>query len=188
MPKVHYVFVRALISVVKDLTFGLYEGDPSDDEDVVVEFEGAHATAAPGGNETPPVRAPSREEQRTSVPVEHHSQPAANNEPTVVQPSGSLRDALLRDAQSIGVGITVSDTLGDDVSSHAAHSQWFVRLILVLVVFLNVRWHLPHRACAILLFALRTIFIAVNLLQADDPMPTTLKTAYKRLNWERGNR
>ncbi|KAI0311343.1 hypothetical protein OF83DRAFT_1251718 [Amylostereum chailletii] len=71
-----------------------------------------------------------------------------------------------------------SDTL------EAAHSLWYIRLLLVVTAFLHTEYHLPFRGCAILLFALRTIFVALSLIPQDDPMLITLTTTFKSLDME----
>ncbi|TFK81258.1 hypothetical protein K466DRAFT_502435 [Polyporus arcularius HHB13444] len=65
-----------------------------------------------------------------------------------------------------------------------AHDKWYIRSIIVLIAFLHTRHHVTFRACDITLFALRTIFVALDLIDKNDDMPATLKTAFTRLKVE----
>ncbi|KAF8491927.1 hypothetical protein JB92DRAFT_1253441 [Gautieria morchelliformis] len=56
-----------------------------------------------------------------------------------------------------------------DAFQHA-HEHWFVRCILLLVGFLHTKHHLSFRACGLLLWCLRFIFISLGLLASDDNM------------------
>ena len=63
-----------------------------------------------------------------------------------------------------------------------SHGLWFIRAVLLLVAFLHAKHHVTFRACAILLFGLRLIFISLGLIAKDDDMPITLNTVIKRLD------
>ena len=63
-----------------------------------------------------------------------------------------------------------------------SHSKWFVRAVLLLTAFLHAKHHVTFRACAVLLFCLRLIFISLGLIAKDDDMPITLNTVLKRLD------
>ncbi|TFY73350.1 hypothetical protein EWM64_g10662 [Hericium alpestre] len=65
-----------------------------------------------------------------------------------------------------------------------SHNLWFVQVILLVVAYLNTKFHLQFKACAVLLFALRQIFVALGLIEATDTMPETLKTTFKHLQLE----
>ncbi|KZV63255.1 hypothetical protein PENSPDRAFT_758090 [Peniophora sp. CONT] len=139
-----------------DLTFGMYAGDPDTDEE----------------DNRQPVVDPVHDDR---------AQAALPDEPAAAPASTSQAYAAMARASADTANIAAVDTLNDD-SPHVAHPVEFVRVIMVLVAYLNVRWHLPHSAAAVLLFALRSIFVSTGLLTADDPMPVTLNTTYKRLN------
>ncbi|TBU21201.1 hypothetical protein BD311DRAFT_679081, partial [Dichomitus squalens] len=64
----------------------------------------------------------------------------------------------------------------------SAHSLWYIRSVLLLVVFLHTHHHVTFRACNLTLSTLRSIFVAVKLIDNADPMPTTLTTALRRLD------
>lgn len=64
----------------------------------------------------------------------------------------------------------------------AAHSLWFVRIVLLLVAYLNTHHHLTFRASNITLSTLRALFVALGLINVDDPMPLTLTTTLKHLD------
>jgi hypothetical protein len=63
-----------------------------------------------------------------------------------------------------------------------SHDTWFIRAIILLTAFLHTKHHVTFKACGILLFALRTIFIALGLIPREDDMPITLNTVIKRLD------
>ncbi|KAJ7753057.1 hypothetical protein DFH07DRAFT_774194 [Mycena maculata] len=58
---------------------------------------------------------------------------------------------------------------------------WFWQLILITVAWLHLHFHAPHRACTLLLKVLRHIFICLAHIRADDNVPVTLTTTFKRL-------
>jgi hypothetical protein len=60
-------------------------------------------------------------------------------------------------------------------------THWFWRIIIVLTAWLNLHYHLPHRACILLLKVLHLIFIALGNLKVDDKVPVTLTTTFKTL-------
>ncbi|KAG2350555.1 hypothetical protein BDR05DRAFT_993937 [Suillus weaverae] len=64
----------------------------------------------------------------------------------------------------------------------AASDHWFWRIILLLGVWLNLHFHLPHLACALFLKVMRHIFIGLNTLAIDDKVALTLNTAFNHLN------
>ena len=64
-----------------------------------------------------------------------------------------------------------------------SHKDWFVRCILLLVTFLHTTYHVPFRACGIILIVLKTILLKLELLPSTDNMPTTLGTAFSRLGF-----
>jgi hypothetical protein len=63
-----------------------------------------------------------------------------------------------------------------------SHGLWFIRAVLLLAAFLHAKHHVTFRACAILLFGLRLIFLSLGLIAKDDDMPITLNTVIKRLD------
>ncbi|KAK7680817.1 hypothetical protein QCA50_016127 [Cerrena zonata] len=66
----------------------------------------------------------------------------------------------------------------------SSHRLWIVRVILKLVTFLHAQYHVPIRACNLILATTRLIFLAKGLLDrnnSDDFMPTTAATAFKYL-------
>ncbi|KAI0309474.1 hypothetical protein OF83DRAFT_1158491, partial [Amylostereum chailletii] len=63
-----------------------------------------------------------------------------------------------------------------------SHDKWFIRILLIVTAFLHTEYHLPFRGCAVLLFTLRTIFVALGLILNDDPTPITLTTTFKLLD------
>jgi hypothetical protein len=68
----------------------------------------------------------------------------------------------------------------DVLASSSPH--WFWRIVLLLTTYLHLHFHLPHRACILLLKVLRIIFIASHMIKADDRVPVTLTTTFNRLN------
>lgn len=64
------------------------------------------------------------------------------------------------------------------------HDHWYIRIMLLLTVFLHTRHHLSFRACGLLLFVIQAIFRALGLLEQDEDPPATLKTLLHRLNMD----
>jgi hypothetical protein len=64
-----------------------------------------------------------------------------------------------------------------------ASGFWFWRIILVLTAWLNLHYHVPHRACILLLKVLRVIFIALGQLGRDSEVPVTLTMTFRRLRF-----
>ena len=65
-----------------------------------------------------------------------------------------------------------------------ASGFWFWRIILVLTAWLHLHYHVPHRACTLLLKVLRVIFIALGQLGRNDEAPVTLTTTFRRLRFD----
>lgn len=68
----------------------------------------------------------------------------------------------------------------DVLKSSSRH--WFWQIILLLTTYLHLHFHLPHRACILMLKVLRLVFIGSHLIQADNRVPVTLTTTFNRLN------
>ena len=68
----------------------------------------------------------------------------------------------------------------DVLASSSPH--WFRRIVILLTTYLHLHFHLPHRACILLLKVLRIIFIASCMIEANDRVPVTLTTTFNRLN------
>lgn len=62
-----------------------------------------------------------------------------------------------------------------------AHDKWFVRAVLLIVGFLHTKHHMSFRACSLILWSLRSIFVLLGLLASQDSMPTTLVTTFTHL-------
>ncbi|KAH9856602.1 hypothetical protein C2E23DRAFT_939863 [Lenzites betulinus] len=73
-------------------------------------------------------------------------------------------------------------TIAPEIAFNNAHPLWWVRIILLLAAFLHTHHHVTFRATDITLFTLRTIFVALGMLNKKDTMPVTLKTTIIRLN------
>lgn len=63
-----------------------------------------------------------------------------------------------------------------------SHPLWYVRVILLLVAYLHTHHHVTFRAADLTLLTLRTLFVALNLIDQRDRMPRTLTTTMKRLD------
>lgn len=63
----------------------------------------------------------------------------------------------------------------------ALHREWAVRAVLKMVAYLHVKFQVPFRACALILFTLNIIFSAKNIVSPTEPMPTTLTTLLKKM-------
>jgi hypothetical protein len=59
--------------------------------------------------------------------------------------------------------------------------HWFWRIIMVLVSWLHLHYHLPHRGCILLLKILSLIFVHIGILKSDSGVPVTLTTNLKHL-------
>ncbi|TFK52675.1 hypothetical protein OE88DRAFT_1432562 [Heliocybe sulcata] len=64
-----------------------------------------------------------------------------------------------------------------------SHTHWFVRMVLILVSFLHIKYHVTFRACSLILWTMRTIFVALGHLAQNDRMPTTLTTVIQTLDF-----
>ncbi|KAI0826965.1 hypothetical protein BC628DRAFT_1502389 [Trametes gibbosa] len=62
------------------------------------------------------------------------------------------------------------------------HPLWYIRVTLLLVAYLHTHHHVTFRAADLTLSTLRMLFVALNLINALDPMPRTLTTTLKRLD------
>ena len=56
---------------------------------------------------------------------------------------------------------------------------WYWRVLLLLVGWLHLFYHLSHAGCALILKVLRVIFVATALLPADSSVPVTLRTTMR---------
>ncbi|OJT14070.1 hypothetical protein TRAPUB_9382, partial [Trametes pubescens] len=81
---------------------------------------------------------------------------------------------------------TLPDLSAPSLTPHsvyvAAHPHWFVRIIVLLGVFLNTHHRVTFRAVGLILFTVRAVFIGLGLITRDDTMPQTLTTALKHLH------
>ena len=68
-----------------------------------------------------------------------------------------------------------------DVLQESA-THWFWRIILLLTAWMNLHYHLPHRACILLLKVLQVIFLGLGHLTPEDEAPVTLTTTFRCLN------
>jgi len=60
---------------------------------------------------------------------------------------------------------------------------WFWRIILVLAAWLHLHYHVPHRACILMLKVLRVIFVCLGQINHDNQVPVTLTTTFRRLSF-----
>ncbi|THH06304.1 hypothetical protein EW145_g4181 [Phellinidium pouzarii] len=67
----------------------------------------------------------------------------------------------------------------DVFSSDGPSAFW--QIFLLLVAYLNLRFHLPHRACNLILSVLRTVFLHLGLLSKTDQTALTLRTVFNSL-------
>ncbi|KZT04236.1 uncharacterized protein LAESUDRAFT_629493, partial [Laetiporus sulphureus 93-53] len=58
---------------------------------------------------------------------------------------------------------------------------WFWRILMLLCSWLYLQYHLPFRACALILQVLRIIFVALGLIDKASDTPITLTTSMNRL-------
>lgn len=70
---------------------------------------------------------------------------------------------------------TPSELLAD--STH----HWFWQIILLLMSWLHLHYHLPHAACNLILHVLHIIFITLGALDIESRPPLTLNTTLKHL-------
>ncbi|KAI1781945.1 hypothetical protein LXA43DRAFT_1105051 [Ganoderma leucocontextum] len=64
----------------------------------------------------------------------------------------------------------------------SSHKLWYIRSILLLVVFLHTHHHVTFRACNLTLSTIRSIFVTLKLIEPTDSMPSTLTTTLRRLD------
>ncbi|KAG2742653.1 hypothetical protein P692DRAFT_20879248 [Suillus brevipes Sb2] len=63
-----------------------------------------------------------------------------------------------------------------------SHSEWFARLVMILVAVLHAKHHVSFRACALILFTINTILLGLRVLDATNPIPVTLHTIINRFD------
>ncbi|KAG1881233.1 hypothetical protein F4604DRAFT_1922239 [Suillus subluteus] len=71
--------------------------------------------------------------------------------------------------------------LPPDIILDNATPHWFWKIILLLVAWLNLRYHLPHRAANLLLKVSASIFYGLGAFTVDDKPAQTLRTAFRSL-------
>lgn len=104
--------------------------------------------------------------------------------PSIVPVAASVPDALqhedtpvdLDDVQPAERPSRPACEVLDDASPY-----WFWRIILLLVPWLNLHYHLPHRANNLILKVLTIIFHSLGAFGVQDKPEQTLKTVYARL-------
>lgn len=106
---------------------------------------------------------------------------AALPEPVVNQPSTPDSSGTGEPSPPIQAPLPPSlpPSAFDVVESASVNRYW--RVVLLLVVWLNLRFHLTVRACLLILKVLRVVFITSGVMTAVDKAPITLTTAYSRL-------
>ncbi|EIW65136.1 uncharacterized protein TRAVEDRAFT_16965 [Trametes versicolor FP-101664 SS1] len=112
----------------------------------------------------------------------------------IVEPAAEHMDGLSgNDASQAGEDVVILPGSALDegpVQPHSSleavdllsHEKWFVRTILLMVTYLHTRHHITFRSATIILFTTRAIFIALGVIDLNDPMPKTFTTALKRLD------
>jgi hypothetical protein len=71
--------------------------------------------------------------------------------------------------------------LPPDIVLDNATPHWFRKIILLLVAWLNLRYHLLHRAANLLLKISASIFYGLGAFTVDDKPAQTLRTAFNHL-------
>lgn len=71
--------------------------------------------------------------------------------------------------------------LPPDVILDGASQHWFWKIILILVAWLNLRYHLPHRAANLLLKVTASIFYGLGVFALEEKPAQTLNTAFAHL-------
>ncbi|TFK48392.1 hypothetical protein OE88DRAFT_1704182, partial [Heliocybe sulcata] len=66
----------------------------------------------------------------------------------------------------------------------ASHREWFVRSVLLLVVYLQTHHRVTFMACATILFTMRWIFVGLGVIPSGNPMPVTYTTVLNRFGLE----
>jgi hypothetical protein len=87
------------------------------------------------------------------------------------------QDPLYSTSASTSLGSTSLPSLSD-TDAEAERSQLW-RFILCLVTFLNLRFHLPQRACNLILNVLQLVFHGLGALRDCDELPKDVRTAFK---------
>ncbi|EPQ55884.1 hypothetical protein GLOTRDRAFT_93416 [Gloeophyllum trabeum ATCC 11539] len=59
-----------------------------------------------------------------------------------------------------------------------SHHSWFMRMVLILVSSLNIKYHVTFCVCSLILWTMRTIFIALGHLVQNDKMLTLTSVIY----------
>ncbi|KAG0703217.1 hypothetical protein DFH29DRAFT_874615 [Suillus ampliporus] len=64
----------------------------------------------------------------------------------------------------------------------AASPHWFWKIILLLIAWLNLHYHLPHLACTLILKITRHILIGLTVLAPNKKVAGSLNTVFNHLN------
>jgi hypothetical protein len=64
---------------------------------------------------------------------------------------------------------------------NSADSHWFWRIIMILITWLHLYYHLPHRGCNLILGVHQRIFVRAGMLTDESGVSKTLRTAFRHL-------
>ncbi|KAH9927067.1 hypothetical protein B0H21DRAFT_826494 [Amylocystis lapponica] len=139
------------------------------------EFE-APAHSPPAGFNEAPHSSPtgfdedtfSRQESPVPSEPEHHADPDPVPQPPAPQPANT------------DIPIEMPPTALEILTNSS--EVWFWRVLMLLCSWLHLQYHVPYRACALVLQVMQFIFITLGLLTGDSDAPITLLTTLHRLH------
>ncbi|KAH9928238.1 hypothetical protein B0H21DRAFT_712161 [Amylocystis lapponica] len=118
---------------------------------------------------------PSREESPVPPGPEHHSNEVPAPQPPFPEPDDN------GDAEAAPAEIPIERPPASHEIIADSSDVWFWRILMLLCSWLHLQYHVPHRACALILQVMRFIFIAIGMLTRDSDAPITLLTSLNRL-------
>ncbi|KAG1875919.1 hypothetical protein C8R48DRAFT_669170 [Suillus tomentosus] len=96
-------------------------------------------------------------------------------------PPSSVQVPDVQPASPVPVNELLEPPLPPDVILDGASQHWFWKIILILVAWLNLRYHLPHRAANLLLKVTASIFYGLGVFALKEKPAQTLNTAFAHL-------
>ncbi|KAG1861529.1 hypothetical protein DFJ58DRAFT_839673 [Suillus subalutaceus] len=129
----------------------------------------------------------SAEEQRADADHDNEisrslppQRPESSDKQPEVPPS-SVQVPDVQPASPVPVNELLEPPLPPDVILDSASQHWFWKIILILVAWLNLHYHLPHRAANLLLKVTASIFYGLGVFTLEEKPAQTLNTAFAHL-------
>ncbi|KAI0790156.1 hypothetical protein BC629DRAFT_1593292 [Irpex lacteus] len=127
---------------------------------------------------------PASRVQAAAIPLAGPSNSQISAE-SMVRTGGGTATETVRNVTATPTHMAASEsvTAAQQTVTHASDT-WFWNVILLLSAWLHIRHFTTHAAIGLMLHILKSIFVALGLLQPNTAVPVTLRTAFKRLDLE----